>query len=52
VVLGDVILFIVAPTAPPSSDSSSDKSGYKSSINEPDSDNIDPDFPKDGYWRS
>ena len=52
VVLGDIILFIVAPTVPPSSDSSSDQSGYESSINEPDSDNINPDFPKDGYWRS
>jgi hypothetical protein len=52
VVLGDIILFIVAPTAPPSSDWSSDQSGYESSINEPDSDNVDPDFPKDGYWRS
>ena len=51
VVLGDIILFIVAPTAPPSLDSSSDQSAYESSINEPDSDNIDPDFPEDGYRR-
>jgi len=52
VVLGDIILFIVAPTAPLSSDSSSDQSGYVSSHNEPDSDNVDPDFPENGYWRS
>jgi hypothetical protein len=54
VVIGDFILFIVAPTAPSSfSDSSSDQSGYgSSSHNEPDSDNVDPDFPEDGYWRS
>ena len=38
VVLGDIILFIVAPAAPSSSDSSSDQSGYESS-------------PEDGYWR-
>jgi len=53
VVIGDIILFIVAPTAPLSSDSSSsslDQSGYVSSHNEPDSDNVDPDFPEDGYW--
>ncbi len=52
VVLGDIILFIVTPTAPLSSDLSSDQSAYKSSHNEPDSDNVDPDFPEDGYWRS
>jgi hypothetical protein len=53
VVIGDIILFIVAPsTAPSSSSSSSDQSGYESSQNEPDSDNVDPDFPEDGYWRS
>ena len=46
VVLGDIILFIVAPTAPSSSDSSSNQSSYASSHNEPDSDNIDPDFPE------
>ena len=45
VVFGDIILFIVAPTAPSSSDSSSDQSGYGSSY-------VDPDFPEDGYWRS
>jgi hypothetical protein len=49
--LGDIILFIVAPAAPSSSDSSSDQSGYDSSINEPGSDNVDPDFLEDGYWR-
>ena len=53
VVLGDIILFIVAPAAPSSSDSSLDQSGYGSSYhNEPDLDNFDPDFPEDGYWRS
>ena len=52
VVIGDIILFIVALTAPSSSSSSSDQSGYESSRNEPDSDNVDPDFPEDGYWRS
>jgi hypothetical protein len=52
VVIGDIILFIVALTAPLSSSSSSDQSGYESSHNEPDSDNVDPDFPEDGYWRS
>ena len=59
VVISDIILFIVAPAAPSLSDSSSvqsgyasssDQSGYISSNNEPDSDNIDPDFPEDGYW--
>jgi hypothetical protein len=52
VVLGDIILFIVAPTAQSSSDSSSDQSAYQSSHYEPDLDNVDPDFPEDGYWRS
>ncbi len=58
VVLGDSILFIVAPTV--SSDlasdrsahgsSSSDQSAYASSSdNGFDSDNIDPDFPELGY---
>jgi len=53
VVIGNTILFIVAPTAPSLSDSSlssSDQCGYVSSHNEPDSDNVDPDFPEDGYW--
>ena len=50
VVLGDIILFIVDPTEPLSSDSSLPQSGYgSSSHNEPDSDNVDPDFPEDGY---
>ena len=50
VVVGDIILFIVDPTWPSSSDSSSLTSSYgSSSHNEPDSDNVDPDFPKDGY---
>ena len=55
VVLGDFILFIVAPTPPSSSDSdsSSVQSAYgSSSHNEPDSDNVDPDFPEDGYCSS
>ena len=51
-VLGDIILFILAPMAPSLSDSSSDLSVYESSHNEPDSDNDDPDFPENGYWRS
>ena len=52
VVVGNIMLFIVAPTAPSLSDSSSDQSAYASSHNEPDSDNVDPDFPENGYWRS
>ena len=52
VVIGDIILFIVAPTAPPLSDSSLDQSIYESSNNEPDSDNVVSDFPEDGYWCS
>jgi hypothetical protein len=51
VVLGEIILFIVDPTELSASDSSSDQSGYVSSHSEPDSDNVDPDFPEDGYWR-
>ena len=47
----EIILFIVDPTEPSLSDSSSDQSGYFSSHNEPDSDNVDLDFPEDGYWR-
>ena len=51
VVLGDFILFIVAPTV--LSASLLDQSAYSSSShNEPDSNNVDPDFPEDGYWRS
>ena len=73
VVIGDFILFIVAPPPPsPRSRSSSDQSGYESSPknepdsdafdpfldhsvespNAPDSDNVDPDFPEDGYCHS
>ena len=49
VVLGNFILFIVAPTAPSLSDSSSAQSAYSySSHNKPDSDNVNPDFPEDG----
>jgi hypothetical protein len=52
VVLGDIILFIVDPTEPSLSDLSSLQSGYgSSSHNEPDSDNVNPDFLEDGYWR-
>ena len=52
VVLGDIILFIVDPTEPSSSDSSLLQSSYgSSSHNEPDSDNVDPDFPEDSYWQ-
>ena len=52
VVIGEIFLFIVAPAATSSSDSSSldslsDQSDYVSS-EEPDSDNVDPE---DGYWR-
>ena len=50
VVIGDFILFVVTPTATLSF-SDLHQSGYESSINEPDSDNVDPDFPEDGYWR-
>jgi hypothetical protein len=58
VVLGDFILFIVAPMPPSLSDLDSSllQSSYgSSSHNEPDLDNVDPDFPEDGYsssWRS
>jgi len=52
VVIGEIILFIVAPAVTSSSDSSSldslsDQSNYASS-EEPDSDNVDPE---DGCWR-
>ncbi len=52
VVIGDIILFIVAPAATLLSDSSSldslsDQSDYASS-EEPDSDNVDPE---DGCWQ-
>ena len=54
VVIGDFILFIVAPTAPSSfSHSSSDQSGYESSPkNEPDSDAFDPPSDQSGYGSS
>jgi hypothetical protein len=51
-VIGDFILFIVTPTALLLSELSSDQSGYENSNNEPDSDNVDPDFPENGYWHS
>ena len=45
VVIGDIIIFIITPTAPSvfSDLSASDLSAYESSHNEPDSDNFDPD---------
>ena len=45
VVIGDIIIFIVTPTAPSAfpDSSTSDQSAYESSHNEPDSDNFDPD---------
>ncbi len=53
VVIGEFILFIVDPTEPLASDSASLTSGYgSSSHNEPDSDNVNPDFPEDGYCSS
>ena len=53
VVIGTFILFIIEPTEPLASDSASLTSGYgSSSHNEPDSDNVDPDFPEDGYCSS
>ena len=54
VVIGEVILFIVNPTEPSASDSASLTSGYGSSQapDWPDSDNVDPDFPEDGYGSS
>ena len=53
VVLSNIILFIVHPTEPSAdSDLSLLQSTYgSSSYNEPNSDNVNPDFPKDGYWR-
>ena len=52
VFLGDIILFFVDPTEPSLSDSSLLQSGYSSSShNEPDSDNVDQDFPEDVYWQ-
>jgi hypothetical protein len=53
VVIGKFILFIVVPTEPSASDSASLTSGYPSfSDGEPDSDNVDPDFPEAGYCSS
>jgi hypothetical protein len=54
VVIGEFILFIVDPTEPSASDSASLTSGYGSSIapDWPGSDNVDPDFPEDGYGSS
>ncbi len=53
VVVGEFILFIADPTARSASDSASLHSGYPSwSDNEPDSDNVDPDFPEAGYCSS
>ena len=53
VVIGEFILFIVDPTEPLASDLASLTSGYgSSSHNEPDSNNVDPDFPEDGYCSS
>ena len=53
VVIGDIILFIVAPAE--SSESTSDQSGYQSEDSPYyDSDNIDPESPWAGYgyWHS
>ena len=53
VVIGAIILFIVDPRGQSSSDSDSLTSGYESSWdNAPDSDNVDPDFPENGYMSS
>ena len=54
VVIGDFILFIVTPTEPSASDSASLTSGYISSneFGDWDSDNVDPDFPENGYCSS
>ncbi len=54
VVLGEFILFIADPTELSASDSASLTSSYGSSQapDWPDSDNVDPDFPEDGYGSS
>ncbi len=53
VVISAFILFIVDPRGQSSSDSDSLSSGYESSWdNAPDSDNVDPDFPENGYMSS
>ena len=49
VVVGGFVLFITDPTARSASDSASVRSGSPSlSEYEPDSDNVDPDYPEDG----
>ena len=50
VVVGGFVLFITNPTAQSASDSDSVQSGYPSwsDDDEPDSDNVDPDFPEAG----
>ena len=50
VVVGEFILFLDDPTPRSASDSASIHSGYPSSWSdgEPDSDNVDPDFPEAG----
>jgi hypothetical protein len=50
VVVGGFVLFITDPTAQSASDSDSVQSGYPSwsDDDEPDSDNVDPDFPEAG----
>ena len=52
VVIGEFILFIVDPREQSSSDSESFASGESSWDNAPDSDNVDPDFPENGYMSS
>jgi hypothetical protein len=54
VVIGDFILFVVTPTEPPASASASLNSGCTSSneFGDWDSDNVDPDFPENGYGSS
>ena len=55
VVIGEFILFIVDPreqSSSSSSDSESFASGESSWDNAPDSDNVDPDFPENGYMSS
>ena len=52
VVIGEFILFIVDPREQSSSSSSDSElfaSGESSWDNAPDSDNVDPDFPENGY---
>ena len=50
VVIGNTILFIVAPVEPSEAESSSDLSGYLTEGSfYYDSDNVDPDYPEGGY---